>query len=137
MLHSLIVKDYMEASLVTFRPDQGVLAAIRKLVDMRASGAPVLDHTGDLVGYLSEKDCLKVAVGSSYHGEFGGNVSEYMTTGVVSVDMDTSILDVAKMFLSAPYKCYPVVTENRLVGQISRHDVLRAIDHITEKASFA
>ena len=137
MLHSLTVKDYMQASLVTFKPDQDVLQAIRLLLDNGISGAPVVDQMGEVVGVLSEKDCLKVALHAGYHGEMKGTVAEFMSAGVVTVDAQSSIMDVAKMFLEQPYKRYPVMDDNRLVGQISRRDVLRAVDWFAEHASFA
>ena len=127
MLRSVAVKDYMSASLITFKPDMGVLRAIQTLVDHRISGAPVIDDQGELVGILSEKDCMKVTLSVTYHGEYGGRVREYMTTNVKTIDADTSIVEVASMFAEEDYRRYPVMEDNRLVGQISRHDVLRAL----------
>lgn len=129
MLHSVTVKDYMAASLVTFTPEMDVMEAIALLLEKGISGAPVVDKLGDIVGILSEKDCLRVALQAGYNQERAGRVSEFMSPKVVTVDADTSIMDVAKMFLESPFKRYPVVDDgNRLVGQISRSDVLKAID---------
>lgn len=133
MLHSMLVRDYMEASLVTFKPEQAVLDAIRLLLEQGISSAPVLDRLGNICGILSEKDCLRVALETGYHGESGGTVGEYMSTGVITVDLESSILEVAKMFLKASHKRYPVLSDNRLVGVITRHDVLRAIEHISQE----
>lgn len=133
MLHSLLVKDYMQASLVTFKPEQDLMEAIGLLLENDITGAPVIDQLGNMSGMLSEKDCLRVAFNSSYFGDISGKVADYMSPQVVSVDLEASVLDVAKMFMSAPYKCYPVVTDNRLVGMINRHDVLRAIEHISQE----
>ena len=71
MPKSVSVKDYMAKSLITFSPDMGVLKAIQTLVEAEISGAPVVDSHGNVVGVLSEKDCLKVALDASYHGEWG------------------------------------------------------------------
>lgn len=131
MLHKISVKDYMAANLVTFTPDMDVLSAIHILIEKGISGSPVVDRTGNIVGLLSEKDCLKVALNAGYYEEWGGKVEEYMSRTVTTVEEDLSILEVAKMFLDASYKRYPVVdAENRLVGQISRRDVLRALEAI-------
>lgn len=127
MLRSVLVKDYMSANLVTFTPQMDVLNAIQMLVDHRISGAPVVDETGNVVGVLSQKDCLKVALDASYHGEWGGRVSEFMSRNAKTVEAETSILEVAEMFMKDEYRRYPVMEENRLIGQISRHDVLRAL----------
>ena len=128
MLQSVAVKDYMSAHLVTVTPDMDVLRAIHTLVENRISGAPVIDDHGNLVGIISERDCLKVALHAGYHSEYGGKVSEYMTREVKTVDADTSIVDLARMFLHNAPRRYPVMDGNRLVGQISRRDVLRALE---------
>ena len=127
MTQSIVVKDYMNASLVTFKPDTPVLDAITTLVKHSISGAPVIDERGNLIGLLSEKDCMKVAMQAGYYEEVGGRVSEYMTANVMTVESETSILEVAKLFLEKGPRRYPVVEDNRLVGQISRRDVLKAI----------
>ncbi len=127
MPKTVAVKDYMSASLISFSPDMDILKAISLLVQHRIAGGPVLDKQGNLVGELSEKDCLKVALQSSYHSESAGTVSEYMHTEIKTVDADTNIADIAGMFVRDGYRRYPVMKDNRLVGQISRHDVLRAL----------
>jgi CBS domain-containing protein len=129
MLHSITVKDYMAASLITFTPEMDILEAIHLLVRNRISGAPVVDNLGNIVGILSEKDCLAVALQSSYHGEMGGRVKEFMTEKVATVSSNASLVDVARMFLETNFRRYPVVDDNnRLVGQISRRDVLKALE---------
>ncbi|NJN47430.1 MAG: CBS domain-containing protein [Candidatus Competibacteraceae bacterium] len=127
MLSSINVKNYMTANLITFKPDMGVMDAIYLLLENRISAAPVVDKRGNLVGMLSEKDCMKVVLQASYHEERAGKVSEYMSRNVKTVNLDDSLLDVARMFLEAPYKRYPVMRDNVLVGQISRKDVLKAL----------
>lgn len=127
MLQSITVKDYMTKNLVTLSPDMEILQAARVLVENAISGAPVIDERGNLVGMLTEKDCLKVAFHATYHGEWGGRVSEYMSQQVKTIEADTSIADLTELFLIDPHRRYPVMEDNRLVGQISRHDVLRAL----------
>jgi CBS domain-containing protein len=122
------VKDYMSANLVTFTPDMDILKAISLLIENRISGAPVVDKQGNMVGMLSEKECLKVALQASYHSESAGTVAEYMRAETKTVDADTNIVDIAGMFLRDGYRRYPVMKDNRLVGQISRRDVLRAME---------
>ena len=69
---SCLVKDYMARTLVTFKPDTPVLDAVHVLVKNRIAGAPVVDDEGNLVGMLSELDCMKVALQAGYHGEYCG-----------------------------------------------------------------
>lgn len=120
----------MSGKLVTFSPQTDVLDAIHQLLLHRIAGAPVVDDQGNLVGMLTELDCMKIALTAGYHGERGGPVSEYMTTETETVDADLSIIDLAQKFLDTGFRRYPVMKDNRLIGQISRRDVLRALEQI-------
>ena len=131
-LKSCLVKDYMARTLVTFKPDTPVLDAVHVLVKNRIAGAPVVDDEGNLLGMLSELDCLKVALQAGYHGTYGGPVRDYMSEGVKTVNLEMSIVDLAQMFIDERYRRYPVTDNNRLVGQISRRDVLRALEVIAQ-----
>ena len=130
-LKSSTVKDYMSGRVIIFNPTTDVLDAIHELVRHRIAGAPVVDDHGNLIGMLSEIDCMKIALTAGYHGEWGGPVSEYMTSDTETVDAEMSIIDLAQRFLDSGFRRYPVVKDNRLVGQISRHDVLRALGEIS------
>jgi CBS domain-containing protein len=126
-LKSCRVRDYMVGNLTTFAPDVDVLDAIHELVQHRIAGAPVVNDQGELVGMLSELDCLKVALNAGYYGDWGGPVSDYMTPDVETVDAEMNIIDLAQKFLDSGFRRFPVLQGNRLVGQISRRDVLRAL----------
>ncbi len=130
MLKSVLIKDYMATNLTKFTPEMQISEAIKFLNSHKISGAPVVDDLGALVGILSEKDCLKVALQSTYYEDWvGGSVSEYMTASVETVSDTASIVDLADKFLKSSYKRFPVLNEDGdLVGQISRSDVLRALD---------
>ncbi len=124
---SALVRNYMARDLISFYPETDVLDAIHELVAHRIAGAPVVDHHGELIGMLSELDCIRVALDAGYYGQRGGPVSEYMTTDVKTVDAETNIVDLADRFRRSKFRRFPVVKDGRLVGQISRRDVLRAL----------
>ena len=124
------VKEYMSANVVTFSPAMDIHLAISQLIKKRISGAPVVDQTGDIVGMLTERDCMKIALSASYHGELTGKVSEYMQPVPKTIEADASIIELASMFLKEGHRRYPVMEDNRLVGQISRHDVLKALEKL-------
>jgi len=128
MTKPVTAKDYMSANLITFAPDMDILSAMSQLIEKRISGGPVVDKQGNLVGILSEKDCLRVALQASYHSESAGTVAEYMHKEVKTVEAGASIVDVATLFLNDEYRRYPVMQDNRLVGQISRRDVLKGLE---------
>jgi CBS domain-containing protein len=130
-IKTAIVSDYMSGKLVTFSPATGVLDAIQELVQHRIAGAPVVDDLGNLVGMLSEFDCMRVVLSAGYHGEPGGPVSDLMVSEVKTVDTGMSIVDLAELFIATRYRRFPVLKDNRLVGQISRRDVLRALGELS------
>ena len=117
----------MTTSIVTFNSDMDLIEASHLLVLHEISGAPVVDKHGLLVGILTERDCFKTTLNAGYHGELAGKVLEYMTRDVKSVTPDMNILDLAVLFLKNKYRRYPVVSENRPIGIISRRDVLKAL----------
>ena len=127
-IQSCVVKDYMARTLVTVKPETDVLDAIHELITHRIAGLPVVDDEGNLVGMLSELDCMKVALNAGYHGNWGGPVRDFMSDGVKTVDAEMSIIDLAQLFINSRYRRFPVMKGNRLVGQISRRDVLRALE---------
>jgi len=126
-LRGMPVRRYMVTQVVTFTPEMKISQAVATLVKYSYTGAPVVDADGALVGMLSEKDCLRVAVLANSGGAGTALVGDYMTTKVDSVTPDADLLDVAERFVRAPYKRLPVIERGKLVGQISRIDVLRAI----------
>jgi CBS domain-containing protein len=136
MLASLKVKDYMSVNKCTFTPDMDILRAIHEMLTSRISGAPVLDVHGNMIGFLSEKDCMQVALNAAYQQDgAAGRVSEFMSTTVDTIDVDTPILEVAESFLKGSYKRFPVVMDNRLVGTITRQNVLRALEYLSDPDS--
>jgi CBS domain-containing protein len=121
------IRDYMATKLVTFTPDMEVLRAMKILLEKKISGAPVIDANGRLVGVLSKKDCLKAALHASYHQEWGGAVSDYMTSPVESLEAELDIVEAAEKFLASHYRRFPVLRDGQLIGQISRADLLGAL----------
>jgi CBS domain-containing protein len=94
----------------------------------------VVNDQGDLIGMLSELDCMKVALNAGYYGDWGGPVGDFMTPEVESVDAEMNIIDLAQKFLDSGFRRFPVLRNNRLVGQISRRDVLRALSQLAVSA---
>ncbi len=129
---TITVRSYMATQLVTFSPDTEIMDAMHSLIEHRITGAPVIDSRGQLVGMLSEHDCIKAALNACYHGELGGRVESVMSRDVQTVEPDESILEVAERLIGSPFKRFVVMERNRVVGQISRRDVLRALDYLCQ-----
>ena len=121
-----VVREVMATSLVTLRPEQDIHDAIGSLLKHRISGAPVVDAAGQLVGILSEKDCLRVFASDAYYQLAGGVVGDYMSRTLTTVDPDDDVFKVAELFTHNSYRRLPVLDEGKLVGQVSRRDILQA-----------
>lgn len=130
MSKNVSVADIMTKKLITFTLDTQVLSAIDQLISKKISGAPVVDKDGNLLGMLSEIDCMQTFIQSTYHNEMGGLVKDYMSDKVSFIPSTMGIMDVAKYFLDTHFRRLPVVDNGKLVGQVSRRDVLRAIQSL-------
>ena len=130
MLKQITVKDYMASNVITLSPEMGVSEAIKLFLSHRISGAPVVNNAGEILGLLSEKDCLKVIHDAAYHESMDGKVADYMSTDIKSVPSYMGIVEVSELFINHSYRRFPVLEGNKVVGQISRRDVLKALDAI-------
>ncbi len=124
------VENYMATELVTVRPDDDIITAMRVLLERHLSGVPVLDDAGRMVGLLSQKDCLEIVYNAAYHQDWGGKVERYMSREVEHIEHGTSIVDAADRFLHSSFRRFPVLRDGQLVGLISRHDLMCALDEM-------
>lgn len=121
------VREIMSKAVVTLTPEMDVLQAVQVLLQHKISGAPVVDASGKLVGMLTERDCMRVALDAAFHQQSGGTVADFMASDVLVVSAEESIATTARRFHEEKYLRYPVVDGTGLVGVISRSDVMRAI----------
>jgi CBS domain-containing protein len=128
VLGAKTAKDAMSAGPVTLHPEMDVLEALRILVQERLSGAPVLDQVGNLVGILTARDCMRVALDAGCFSEDGGRVADFMSTEVTTVEAHTPITEIAERFARSNSRRLPVMEQGRLIGIISRRDVLRQLE---------
>jgi len=130
------IKDHMAKDLIFFTPDTDIIGAIETMLNQRISGAPVLDEDGKLVGILSEKDCLKIVMGGVYSNNPSGRgrVADFMSVNVKTIPDRFDVVEAALEFIHSNYRRFPVVNdEGKVVGQISRRDVLNAVKNISPK----
>ena len=127
MLAKITVADYMSKRLVTLAKDTDVVDAVKKLLDHKITSAPVVDQRGQLLGMFSEKDVMNIVLETVYNQSMSGKVGDYMSTELISVDADSSIVDLAEKFQQSSVRSFPVFQDNDLVGVVSRTDVLRAL----------
>lgn len=130
--YELIVKYMIPLDrMVTLRPDQPILEAIKTILNKKISGAPVMDERHRLVGNLSEKDCLRIVVDYDLDLPLTDKkVSDYMATKVYTFSPRTNVVEAAIEFLSSPIRRYAVVENGTLIGEISRREILHAAQKI-------
>ena len=122
----LTVSNIMTSQLVIFSPEQSIHEVMRAFIKHRISGGPVVDESGKLVGVISEADCMKEISDSRYFNLpiLDKSVAHFMTKKVDTIDANTSVFDAAALFSKSSRRRYPVIENNRLVGQVSRKDIV-------------
>jgi len=121
------VQEFMDTKVPTLSPSMPVLDAIDFLLKNRVTGAPVIDDSGALLGILTEKDCLRLVARSPEPESVREVVGDLMTTELVTIPPTMDIYYVAGLFLKQSFRRLPVVEAGRLVGAVTRFDILRAI----------
>jgi predicted transcriptional regulator len=121
------VLSFAARDVTTLRPEEEVFDAIGKLLQSRISGAPVVDSDGRFLGIFSEKTSMDVLMRAAYDQLPSTTVGNFMDTDrdrVISEDMN--LWSVAGVFASTRYRRLLVLRAGRVIGQVSRRDVLRA-----------
>lgn len=131
---ALTARDFMATKLLTLSPDEDALAAIRKLLQYRISGAPVVDSEGNFLGIFSEKTSMRFLLDAAYSQLPSNRVGAFMNTDIARlITADTDWLNCAQVFLSTPYRRLPVLEGTKLIGQVSRRDLLNAAIKMIDK----
>jgi CBS domain-containing protein len=124
----LTVSDIMTTQLVLFTPEQSVHDVMQAFIKYRISGGPVVDEKGKLIGVISEADCMKEISDSRYFNMpiLDKSVGHFMTENVDTIESTLSVFDAAAKFSKSSRRRYPVLEKGRLVGQVSRKDIVIA-----------
>jgi CBS domain-containing protein len=122
------VKDYMTTNLITFKPEQSVEDVIETLIKNRISGGPVVNSKNELIGIISEGDCIKQISDSRYYNMPMAHrtIEQCMAKDVDTIDGNMNVFDAASKFINAKRRRFPIVENGKLVGQISQKDILKA-----------
>jgi len=139
--------DVMMRDVATVGPDTDLVEAIKLLSEHDVSALPVVDAAGKLVGMLSEADRIhRVEIGTEkqrpwwleavtaastlardFARSHGEKVGEVMTPGVVSVNEDTPVADIAVLLERCRIKRVPVTQDGKLVGVVSQSNLVQAL----------
>lgn len=127
MTSSLTVRDLMETTYVTLNKEMPITEAVSILMEQRVTGAPVIDDDSHVLGLLAEKQCLRALLNGAYDHAPSGIVADFMIQDVVTVSPDLGIFDLAELFVKEVIRRFMVVEDSKLIGQITRRDLLRGI----------
>lgn len=120
-------REFMKKQLVKLTPAWDVFAAIEHILRHRISGAPVVDEQGHFVGVFSEKTAMRVLMAALLDSVPGSPVQAFLNLDRNRIiDEETRLPEVASKFQTTPYRRLPVLRGSKLLGQISRRDVLRS-----------
>ena len=123
-------EDFMKTRVECLSPDTGIDVAVHTLLRRGYSGAPVVDGDGKLIGVISEHDCINVLADALYEGWPSGKVADHMATDVESVSLHDDLLSIASRFHTGKHRRLPVVEGGRVVGLITRSDLVRELDKL-------
>lgn len=126
-------REIMKTKLITLSPDTEVFKAVEVLIKNRISGAPVVDEEGNLVGTFSEKCVMKVLVDAGYEQIPTSSIDRVMHKDPYTIEESTQLLSIAQIFLTTECRRLPVLKKGKLVGQISRRDVVGAALKMVQK----
>ena len=133
-MRSILAKDIMVTRLITLSPEMDVCEAIKLLLRHRISGAPVVDRQGNFLGVFSEKCSMSVLIDAAYDSLPTTQVHAFMDTEHETIDEETDLLSIAQIFQTTGHRRLPVLREGKVVGQISRRDLLAAALKLIECA---
>lgn len=125
----ILVSDYMTTNLITFKAEDSLDHVIAQLIANKISGGPVVNDKNELIGIISETDCIKHISESKYYNmpsDTNNIVGKYMVTDVDIIDKNMNIFDAAFKFISSRRRRFPVIDNGKLIGQLSQKDVLKA-----------
>ncbi|MFT4575726.1 MAG: CBS domain-containing protein [Polaribacter sp.] len=132
---SILISDYMTRNLITFKPTDSISHVIQTLIEHNISGGPVVNDKYELIGVISEGDCMKQISESRYYNmpmDTNRTVEKAMAKNVETIDGSMNIFDAVDQFLNSKRRRFPIVERGKLVGQISQKDILKAAMQLKE-----
>lgn len=130
----ITARDCMVTDVVTISPAADVIDAVQLLLQHDISGAPVVDAKGRYLGVFSEKCSMHVLLDAAYEQLPVHDVRSFMDTEAQTIGPDTHLLSIAQVFLLTPYRRLPVLEDGKLVGLVTRRDVMKCWMRLIDEA---
>ncbi len=128
MLQSVNLRDYMLLNPVKVHAEDNLMDAMKVIIDNKISGVCVVDADANLVGILSELDCLRAVLGAVYNRSNIGVVGDHMSAdNLIVAHPNEDIVNVAQDMLMKSKRRRPVVENGKLIGQITCRQLLSAV----------
>lgn len=128
-MESITVRDCMTTQPAIVTADMSIISALRIILDKKHSAAVVIDDDNHLIGLLSEADCIEGAFGGGVYEQDGMFVSDRMSTDIETINSESSVISSVNCFLSNNRRLLPVMEGQKLVGILTRDNLLRALLH--------
>jgi CBS domain-containing protein len=121
------IREWMKQPIRIFRMDDPMSEAIHQLAKSSVAAVPVVDADGQVVGLLSEKQALRTIAGWTYDQVAGGTVGDHMSALSIRLNPDMDLLTALRAFLECDFSFLPVMENGRLVGRLTRNDLLKGM----------
>jgi CBS domain-containing protein len=128
------VKEIMKTKVMTVKRKTGIYEAINTLVNNNITGLPVVNDDMTVAGIISEKDVLRLLYDME---DKPGNVEDFMTKEVVCFDQEESLIDITEHLINNDFRRVHILKEGKLVGILSRKDVIACILRLRHKIKAA
>ncbi len=126
--HLPTVREFMDRYVETVSPEMDIMEAVDFLLEKRVTGALVANDRHELVGIITEFDCLKLlTVGDAHQEPPRGKVKDFMVANVQAIPPTMDIYYCAGLFANVAFRRFPVVEGGRIVGAVTRFDLLRGV----------
>lgn len=129
----LPIKSIMTTEVISITPETPIYEALHLLTRHKISGIPVINEEEEVLGVLSEKDVLKILFDKNL--EVKSITEDYMSRNVICFTEEDSAIDVCKFFVRSHIRRVPIIRHNKLVGIVSRADIIPLILEAKTKIS--
>lgn len=127
----LKVQDIMTRKVICIKKDISIIDAMRLMAKNNITGIPVVEDDMTLVGILSEQDVLRLF--HTFEDEKNRTVNEFMTQPAIYFEEESPLMDACYCLRDNSIRRVPVTSNGKVVGVISRSDIIKCILQLCDK----